>query len=296
MTGGLPRAICDETAAGQTSITPDAGTDLPAPHPAALRRAWHGRPAGRHGPRAWCPRLLAWQFTLALGRPVAYWRSLVILNISYWYLWALFTPAIVWLSQHFRFERRGLGRALLVHIPSVALFSFGHIAAMSARPAVAGDAGGQAVRVVEEVQRSALQNFDWEMITYWAIVGLSHAVLYYRESRDRARAHGAARDEAGRSAAGGAAAAAAAPLPLQHAARDLDADAQGRGRRRPDADALERSAAADAREHRPPRDPAQGGARVPVQVPPDRTDPVRRSPDGAVRHPDGNARRSRAER
>jgi LytS/YehU family sensor histidine kinase len=37
-----------------------------------------------------------------------------------------------------------------------------------------------------EVKRSALQNFDWEMMTYWAIVSLSHAVLYYRESRDRA--------------------------------------------------------------------------------------------------------------
>ena len=36
------------------------------------------------------------------------------------------------------------------------------------------------------MKRSALQNFDWEMMTYWAIVGLSHAVLYYRESRDRA--------------------------------------------------------------------------------------------------------------
>ena len=28
-------------------------------------------------------------------------------------------------------------------------------------------------------------NLDWEMMTYWAIVGLSHALLYYRESRDR---------------------------------------------------------------------------------------------------------------
>jgi LytS/YehU family sensor histidine kinase len=36
-----------------------------------------------------------------------------------------------------------------------------------------------------EFKRSALQNFDWEMMTYWAIAGLSHAVLYYRESRDR---------------------------------------------------------------------------------------------------------------
>ena len=37
-----------------------------------------------------------------------------------------------------------------------------------------------------EMQRSALLNFDWEMMTYWTIVGLSHAILYYRESRDRA--------------------------------------------------------------------------------------------------------------
>ena len=36
------------------------------------------------------------------------------------------------------------------------------------------------------MKRSALLNFDWEMMTYWAIAGLSHAVLYYRESRDRA--------------------------------------------------------------------------------------------------------------
>ncbi len=61
---------------------------------------------------------LAWQFTRGLGPPVVYWRSLVILNCSYWYLWALFTPAIVWLSQHFRFEWRGLWRAVLVHVPA----------------------------------------------------------------------------------------------------------------------------------------------------------------------------------
>ena len=45
---------------------------------------------------------------------------------------------------------------------------------------------GRAFAWWPEAQSSALLNFDWEMMTYWTIVGLSHAVLYYRESRDRA--------------------------------------------------------------------------------------------------------------
>ena len=36
------------------------------------------------------------------------------------------------------------------------------------------------------MQQATLLYFDWEMITYWALVGLSHALLYYRESRGRA--------------------------------------------------------------------------------------------------------------
>jgi LytS/YehU family sensor histidine kinase len=46
-------------------------------------------------------------------------------------------------------------------------------------------ADGRAFSWWTEFKRSALRNFDWEMMTYWAIAGLSHAVLYYRESRDR---------------------------------------------------------------------------------------------------------------
>ena len=129
---------------------------------------------------------LAWQFTVALGRPVEHWGSVVVLNTSYWYVWALFTPVIVWLSQHFRFERRGLWRAFLVHIPSVMLFAFAHIATISGVQLWLATLAGRPFAFWDDVQRSILQNFDWEMITYWAIVGLSHAVLYYRESSDRA--------------------------------------------------------------------------------------------------------------
>jgi two-component system LytT family sensor kinase len=130
--------------------------------------------------------LLAWQFTVSLGRGVPYWRTLIILNTTYWYLWALFTPAIIWLSQHFRFERKGLWRAVAIHLPSVVLFSLAHILIMSGVQWWFARAQGRSFAWWPEAQKSALLNFDWEMMTYWAIVGLSHAVLYYRESKDRA--------------------------------------------------------------------------------------------------------------
>ncbi len=129
---------------------------------------------------------LAWQFTLMVGHEPASWRTLVILNCTYWYVWALFTPAICWLSQHFRFERQTWLRALAVHVPSVLVFSVAHIAALEGVQWWMAASEGITLDWWSEVKRSAVLNFDWEMMTYWAIAGISHAVLYYRESRDRA--------------------------------------------------------------------------------------------------------------
>jgi two-component system LytT family sensor kinase len=129
--------------------------------------------------------MLAWQFSASAGYPHPNWRTVLILNTAYWYLWALFTPAIIWLSQHFRFERQGLWRALLVHLPSVLVFSLTHITTITCIQWWFARAQGHNYSLLAELRRSALLNFDWEMMTYWTIVGLSHAVLYYRESRDR---------------------------------------------------------------------------------------------------------------
>ena len=130
--------------------------------------------------------MLAWQLTVTLERTGTYFRWLVVLNCAYWYSWALFTPSIVWLSQRFRFERQGLLRAVAVHLPAVVFFSLAHIGAMQAAQWWLVTSDGGEFRWWSAAQRAALMNFDWEMMTYWAIVGLSHALLYYRESRDRA--------------------------------------------------------------------------------------------------------------
>lgn len=161
------------------------GTDVPLPAPTRYGVQWRLVFLVATG-LGIVSSTLAWQFTLMLGREEYDWRTLVILNCTYWYVWALFTPVICWLSQHFRFERSTWPRALAVHLPSVVLFSFAHISAMEGVQWWMATSEGLTVDWWTEVQRAALLNFDWEMMTYWAIAGISHAVLYYRESRDRA--------------------------------------------------------------------------------------------------------------
>jgi len=65
------------------------------------------------------------------------------------------------------------------------MFSFTHIVGMEAVHWWLAYAEGNSYAWWMQVQRSAFLYLDWEMMTYWAIVGLSHAILFYRESRVR---------------------------------------------------------------------------------------------------------------
>jgi len=160
------------------------GTDVPAVAPLRYGLPWSVVFAAATL-LALFSTLMAWRFTASLGHEVKSWSSLITLNASYWYVWALFTPAIIWLSQHFRFERQGLWRALLVHVPSVIIFSLAHIVSVASVQWWLARTMGRPFGWWSEVQKSALLNFDWEMMTYWSIVGLSHALRYQREARAR---------------------------------------------------------------------------------------------------------------
>ena len=112
---------------------------------------------------------------------------LLALNLGYWYSWACLTPAILWLSRRAPFERSTWVRAFAVHIPGVFIATVAHIALTVGSQIVIVWAAGQQQRMpwLLEAQNMFFSNFDWEMMTYWAIVGFSHALRYYSEARDR---------------------------------------------------------------------------------------------------------------
>ena len=112
---------------------------------------------------------------------------LLALNLNYWYSWAVLTPAILWLSRRCPLERGRLWRHVPAHIAGVVVATLTHVSLVTL-----GRAGIGYVHPLPggdwqmQFQRMFFLNFDFEMATYWAIVGLSHARRYHYESQARA--------------------------------------------------------------------------------------------------------------
>jgi len=108
------------------------------------------------------------------------------LNLSYWYAWAILVPGMLWVARRFRFDRDTWRRTVPVHLVAVTVFTVAHAAlAALGRVWTMRLLMGREVSFLMSMQERIL-NFDYGMVTYWFIVGLSHALDYRRESDDRA--------------------------------------------------------------------------------------------------------------
>jgi two-component system LytT family sensor kinase len=112
---------------------------------------------------------------------------LLLLNLNYWYSWALLTPGILWLARRFPFERETWLRSVPVHVAGVFACTLAHVSlVMLGRGAIYSWRGESLGVWSSEFQRMFFLNFDYETMTYWTIVGVSHALRYHYESQDRA--------------------------------------------------------------------------------------------------------------
>jgi signal transduction histidine kinase len=113
---------------------------------------------------------------------------LLALNLTLWYVPAALTRIIFWVSARFRLDAARWLRALAIHGVSALVFSMIHGASMMAvRSALWPELRKLPFeRWTSYAQSNYLDNLDWALMTYAAIVGLSYALGYYRESQARA--------------------------------------------------------------------------------------------------------------
>jgi signal transduction histidine kinase len=108
---------------------------------------------------------------------------LLLLNVSYWYSWALLVPVVLWMARRFRFDRQTWRRSVLAHIPAVLAVTALHaVLTVSLRTPIL-TAYGRDAMWWSSFQELFFLYFDWEMMTYWAVVGASHAYDFHRESQ-----------------------------------------------------------------------------------------------------------------
>ena len=108
------------------------------------------------------------------------------LNLTYWWSWALLVPGVLWLARRYRFERGTWRRATLVHILGVTVFTAAHVAmATSARGVILTTLTDRTFDWWMYFRDRFFLNFDWEMMTYWALVAFVHALDFHRESQER---------------------------------------------------------------------------------------------------------------
>jgi signal transduction histidine kinase len=99
-------------------------------------------------------------------------------------------PVVLWLARRFPFGRDTWRRSLAVHIPSMLVVTFVRVmmsefVVLHVLRAYWTDTPTKIASYWSRVPRSYIMQFDWEIMTYCAIVGFSHAVAYYREAQER---------------------------------------------------------------------------------------------------------------
>lgn len=112
---------------------------------------------------------------------------LLALNASYWYAWAALVPAMLWMARTYRFGRQSWKHAAIMHVVGVLVVTFAHaMLSVTARVVIMRWLAERELDWWLVVRERFFLYFDWEMMTYWAVIGFSHAFDFHRESQERA--------------------------------------------------------------------------------------------------------------
>ena len=107
----------------------------------------------------------------------------VLMNLAMWTGYILWTPAIFWLGRRFRFDRDRWKLAVAVHVPASVLITATHLSLVGLlRFYLQGVRGGSPI-LTNTILDAFFRTLDQVLMLYWALIGLQHAVDYYRQAR-----------------------------------------------------------------------------------------------------------------
>ncbi len=121
------------------------------------------------------------------GRPVS-WGHAALAEVSFAWIWALVTPAVLWMAFRFPFDKERWRRSLPVHLAGAILFGLATKSAwdFSILPLIFPGRGPETLR---DAARMALLSLDYGVLHYGIVLLAQMAQEFFRRSeRDRTRA------------------------------------------------------------------------------------------------------------
>jgi two-component system LytT family sensor kinase len=99
-------------------------------------------------------------------------------------VWLILTPLVLRLARSFPLERRSWLKNSLAHLAASGLFATLQLAIYVLIASLVGLEPSRQP-FLEALRNIFISDFHFDLLTYWAIIGLSHALDYYRKYRER---------------------------------------------------------------------------------------------------------------
>ena len=122
--------------------------------------------------------------SLKAGRTIS-WLQALAWSLGDWYVWALLSAPIVWLAQRFRIEGRKWKQNVAIHIAASAIVSVSYMVVRALIGQWQSNLGGNPASFVEAFKPLLVKTFHFNVLIYWVIISVTHAVSYYRHFRER---------------------------------------------------------------------------------------------------------------
>lgn len=122
--------------------------------------------------------------SLQFGHPIT-WRQAVAWSLGDWYVWAALSIPIVRLGRAFQIERQNWPRRAALHVGFSAVFSLLYVAIRSAVGQWQTWFTGTQATFAEAFLPLLVKTWHLNLLIYWVIISISHALDYYRKYQER---------------------------------------------------------------------------------------------------------------
>jgi LytTr DNA-binding domain-containing protein len=107
------------------------------------------------------------------------WLQALAASLLAWYVWGLLALAVAWLGRRFQMDRANFDRHFIIHLGASLDCALVHLVAVGAIQSFIYRTAGAPYSFAERVLADFLVFYHWNVLTYWAILAVVHALDYH---------------------------------------------------------------------------------------------------------------------